>query len=309
MAILNNIFVGLSKNKLANFLAKKYGLKFGASRFVAGKNIKEALETANQLNSEGIFTAFNYLGEFSDDKKNCNETTTKLIEIVKNIKQQKGKGYLSIKASSIGLQIDKDFCRENLEKILEETQDSEVFIRMEMEEYALCDKTIEVYKELSQKYKNFGTVLQAYLYRTNEDLDNLESYHPNLRLVKGAYNESENVAFPDKSEVDENYLKLIKKQLSNKNYASIATHDPKIINETKALIKEYNVSNEDYEFQMLYGIRPDLEQELARDGFNIRVYLPFGDEWFGYFMRRLGERPENVTFVLKNTLKRKKTVS
>lgn len=302
---MSRFFIVLSKNKIANSLARKYGLKFGAKKFVAGQNIDEAIKTADKLKEYGIDSLFNYLGEFSDDKESCLKTTEELIQVIKVLKIKSDNRYLSVKASSIGLQIDEEFCKTNLRKILSAAKEADTFVRIEMEDYSFCDKTLRVYKDLRQEYDNVGTVLQSYLYRTNDDLKELESYHPNLRLVKGAYNESSNVAFPDKKDVDQKYKELIKTQLLRGDFASIATHDSEAIDFAKNIIEENNIPKENFEFQMLLGIRPDLEKQLSEEGYNIRVYLPFGSEWFGYFMRRLGERPENVSFVIKNTFKRK----
>jgi proline dehydrogenase len=168
-----------------------------------------------------------------------------------------------------------------------------------MEDYAHNEVTLEILDELLQDYDNVGTVIQAYLYKSSEDVEKLKEKKVNLRLVKGAYKESPEVAFPNKADVDENYKKIIKQHLLNGCYAAIATHDDNIIAYVKQLEKEYNIPRTQFEFQMLYGIRPQSQIELAREGYTMRVYVPYGNDWYGYFMRRLAERPANVAFVIK----------
>jgi proline dehydrogenase len=179
-----------------------------------------------------------------------------------------------------------------------------VFVTIDMEDYSRCQKTLDIFKQLKTEYDNVGTVLQAYLYRTANDIEDLKDYHPNLRLVKGAYKESPEVAFPDKKDVDENFKKIIKMHLLNGNYTAVATHDDAIIEYTKQLVKEYNIPNSQFEFQMLYGIRPERQEQLVREGYTMRVYVPYGTDWYGYFMRRLAERPANVAFVLKGIFRK-----
>src|SRR5699024_10839461 len=171
-------------------------------------------------------------------------------------------------------------------------------------DFERCKKTINIYKELKQKYDNVGTVRQAYLYRTVEDIKDLSDYKPYLRLVKGANKESPEVDFPDKKDVDNNYKKIIKMNLLNGNYTAVATHDDAIINYTKELAKEHGISRDQFEFQMLYGIRTEAQETLAKEGYKMRVYVPYGKDWYGYNMRRLAERPANVMFVLKGLFKK-----
>jgi proline dehydrogenase len=172
-----------------------------------------------------------------------------------------------------------------------------------MEDYAHCQVSLDIYRELRKEFDNVGIVIQAYLYRAEKDIEDLDQLHANVRLVKGAYKESAEVAFPHKPDVDKNYIKIIKQHLSNGHYTAIATHDGKIIEEVKQFIKEKNIPNEQFEFQMLYGICEELQAQLMHEGYKVRVYVPFGKDWFGYFMRRLAERPANVWFVLKNMFK------
>ena len=192
----------------------------------------------------------------------------------------------------------------NMRRILEAAKENGVFVTIDMEDYTRCGKTIDIFKQLKSEYDNIGTVIQAYLYRTEKDIEDLNAYKPNLRLVKGAYKEPEEVAFPDKKDVDDNYKKIIKMHLLNGNYTAIASHDEAIIEYTKKLAEEHNIPRDQFEFQMLYGIRNERQLELVKEGYKMRVYVPYGNDWYGYFMRRLAERPANVAFVLKGMIKK-----
>ncbi|MBO8176237.1 proline dehydrogenase family protein [Aeribacillus pallidus] len=303
-ALLRNFFLFLSKNKFLTKMAKKYGLRFGASRFVAGETIEQAVEVIKDLNRKGLAVTIDYLGEFVDNEKEANEMADQSIEAIKAIGREKLDSQLSLKMTSMGLDISYDVVMRNMRRILDAAKENNVFVTIDMEDYARCQKTLDIFKELKKDYDNVGTVIQAYLYRTEKDIEDLNAYSPNLRLVKGAYKESPEVAFPDKKDVDENFKKIIKMHLLNGNYTAVATHDDAIIEYTKQLVKEYNIPNDQFEFQMLYGIRPERQLELVKEGYKMRVYVPYGTDWYGYFMRRLAERPANVAFVLKGILKK-----
>lgn len=302
--VLTNTFSSLSRNDFANKLAKKYGLKFGASRFVAGDNIADAVKHVKALNNNGMAAMLNYLGEFVTSEEEANLATENCIKTLDAIDKYGLDCNLTVKSTSLGLDLDNEVALSNLKKILDVAKKHGNFVRLEMEDYNSCQTTLDNFKELRSEYDNIGTVLQSYLYRTKKDIDDLNAYNANLRLVKGAYNEPPDVAFPDKAEVDASYEEMIKTHLLNGNYAGVATHDPKIIRKVIEFTKENNISNDQFEFQMLYGIRPELQKKLAKNRYKMRVYVPYGIDWFGYFMRRLAERPENVSFVLKNTFKK-----
>ncbi|SFA47671.1 L-proline dehydrogenase [Parageobacillus thermantarcticus] len=293
------LFLFLSKNKLLTKLAKKYGLRFGASRFVAGETIEQAVEVIKQLNKKGLAVTVDYLGEFVDNEQEANDMANHCIEAIEAIHREKLHSQLSLKMTSMGLDISEELVMRNMRRVLDAAKRHDVFVTIDMEDYSRCQKTLDIFKRLKTEYDNVGTVLQAYLYRTVSDIEDLKDYHPNLRLVKGAYKESQEVAFPDKKDVDKNFKKIIKMHLLNGNYTAVATHDDAIIEYTKKLVKEYNIPNSQFEFQMLYGIRPERQEQLAREGYTMRVYVPYGTDWYGYFMRRLAERPANVAFVLK----------
>lgn len=299
--LMRNFFLFLSKNKTLTKLARKYGLRFGAARFVAGERIEQAASVIRDLNAQGLLVTLDYLGEFVDNEKEANEMATECIQAVKAIGREKLDAQVSLKLTSMGLDISHEVVAKNMRRILDEAKKQNVFVTIDMEDHTRCGKTIDLFKELKSEYDNIGTVLQAYLYRTEEDIRELDAYSPNLRLVKGAYKEPEEVAFPDKKDVDENFKKLIEIHLLNGNYTAVATHDDAIIDFTKEFVKKHNISNDQFEFQMLYGIRPERQKELVEEGYKMRVYVPYGTDWYGYFMRRLAERPANVAFVLKGT--------
>jgi proline dehydrogenase len=302
--LMRNFFLFLSKNKFFTKLAKKYGLRFGAARFVAGETIDLAVKVIKDLNKKDLAVTIDYLGEFVDHEAEANEMADNSIEAIKAIGREGLNSQLSLKMTSMGLDISDEVVMRNMRRILEAAKENGVFVTIDMEDYSRCAKTLEIFKELRSEYDNIGTVLQAYLYRVADDVADLNQYNPNLRLVKGAYKESPEVAFPDKKDVDENFKKIIRMHLENGNYTAVATHDDAMIEYTKQLVKELNIPNSQFEFQMLYGIRPERQLELVKEGYTMRVYVPYGNDWYGYFMRRLAERPANVAFVLKGILKK-----
>ncbi|MDX8365976.1 proline dehydrogenase [Cytobacillus sp. IB215665] len=302
--VMKNFFLFLSKNKPMTKLAKKYGLRFGAGRFVAGETINLAVDVIKELNNKGLFVTIDYLGEFVDNEIEANEMADQSIEAIKAIGRENLDSQLSLKMTSMGLDISDQVVMRNMRRILKAAKDNGVFVTIDMEDYSRCQKTIDIFTELRKEFDNVGTVIQSYLYRTEKDIEDLNEYHPNLRLVKGAYKESPEVAFPDKKDVDDNLKKIIKMHLLNGNYTAVASHDDAIIEYTKQLVKEHNIPNDQFEFQMLYGIRTERQLELSNEGYKMRVYVPYGTDWYGYFMRRLAERPANVAFVLKGMVKK-----
>jgi proline dehydrogenase len=297
--VMKNAFLFMSKNKFLTKMAKKYGLRFGAARFVAGETIDLATKVIKDLNKKDLKVTIDYLGEFVDTVEEANEMADHCIEAIEAIGKEKLNSQLSLKMTSMGLDISDELVLGNMRRILEAATKHGVFVTIDMEDFTRCEKTIRIFKQLKSEYDNIGTVIQAYLYRTENDINDLNSLKPNLRLVKGAYKEPAEVAFPDKKDVDENFKKIIKMHLLNGNFTAIASHDEAMIEYTKQIVKEHNIPNDQFEFQMLYGIRTERQLELVKEGYNMRVYVPYGTDWYGYFMRRLAERPANVAFVLK----------
>lgn len=295
----------LSKNQAANKAAKKYGLRFGANRFVAGETIETAIRTVRELNKQGIVVTLDHLGEFVFSEEEATEAADYCIRTLDAIHEAGVKSHLSLKMTQLGLDISRDLCMRNMRRILDRAKQYGNFVRIDMEDYAHNQITLEIFKQLRSEYgETVGLVLQAYLYKVESDIDELNQFKPNLRLVKGAYKESPEVAFPNKEDVDRNFIKIIEKHLLYGNYAAVATHDEKVIEHVKKFVKEHNIPNSQFEFQMLYGIRTQLQQQLANEGYTMRVYVPYGDDWYGYFMRRLAERPANVKFVVTSMFKK-----
>ncbi|MBO7742574.1 proline dehydrogenase [Paenibacillus sp. MWE-103] len=301
--LLRNLFQTLGKSRSVNRLAKKYGLRFGAGRFVAGETIRQAIDAVRKLNGEGRMATLDHLGEFVYSAEEAEQSADMCLRTLDAIADSGVRSNLSLKMTSLGLDIDRELCVANMKRILNRARMHGNFVRIDMEDYAHCQATLDIYRELRREYGNVGIVLQAYLYRTEQDVRELNALRANLRLVKGAYKESPSVAFPEKKDVDENLKRIIRQHLLNGNYAAIASHDEAIVSYAKAFVEERGIGRDAFEFQMLYGIREDLQKRLADEGYRVRVYVPYGIDWFGYFMRRLAERPANVWFVLKNMLK------
>ncbi|HJV31365.1 MAG TPA: proline dehydrogenase [Bacillales bacterium] len=301
--LMKNFFLFLSKNKTLTKAARKYGLRFGAAKFVPGETIEQAVKVIKELNSQGMSVTTDYLGEFVSDEKVADERVELSIKMIEAIAREKLDAQYSLKMTSMGMDISDEVVMRNMRKILEAGKKHNVLVTIDMEDSGRCQKTLDIFKELKSEYDNLSTVVQTYLYRTEADIDDLNKYKPNLRIVKGAYKEPVEVAFPNKKDVDDNFKKIVKKHMLNGNFTAVASHDMEMINYTKQIAKEYKIPKDQYEFQMLYGICTELHHQLVKEGYNMRVYLAFGTDWFGYYMRRLAERPANVAFVLKGMFK------
>ncbi|MFQ3544699.1 proline dehydrogenase [Halobacillus rhizosphaerae] len=298
-AISKNFFLYLSNNSTFDRLAKRFGSKFGADRIVGGETFPMAIPLIKQLNHEGLAVTVDHLGEFVNSETEARARAQEGIETIQAIASHELNSEMSLKLTSLGLDINRELVIENMEKILEEAKKYGVTVTIDMEDSSRTKATLDIYKELKTRYDALGTVIQSYLYRSEDYVEELNEYNPYLRLVKGAYKEPGTVAFPDKRMVDENLKGLIKKNLLNGNYTAIASHDDAIIDYTKQLVKEHGITNDQFEFQMLYGMRYQTQLNLLKEGYKVRVYMPYGEDWYGYFMRRLAERPANITFALK----------
>ncbi len=298
-AISKNFFLYLSNNKVLDRLAKRFGANFGADKIVGGETISQAIPLIQQLNHEGLHVTVDHLGEFVYSEEEAKERTQECIRSIQAIAHHGLQSEVSLKLTSLGLDISHELVMENMEMILQEAGTHDITVTIDMEDSTRCGPTLDIYKELKATYPNLGTVVQSYLYRSDEDLDDLSPYDPYLRLVKGAYKESGKVAFPEKRLVDDNLKHLIKKNLLNGHYTAIASHDDAIIDYTKQLVQDHNIPNDLFEFQMLYGMRNETQAKLAKEGYKVRVYMPYGEDWYGYFMRRLAERPANIAFAMK----------
>ncbi|ARK32286.1 proline dehydrogenase family protein [Halalkalibacter krulwichiae] len=297
MGLTKDFFIFLSQNKLLNNSAKKWGLKVGAQSVVAGTNIEEMVQSVKKLNEKGISATIDNLGEFVFEKEEATKATEQIIAVIEAIQENKLDAHISLKPTQLGLDIEYNFCLENLRKIVEVAHKYNIFINFDMEDHSHLQPSFDIIDELLRDFENIGTVIQAYFYQSQTNIEKYKGYR--LRIAKGAYKEPESLAYQDKDEIDRNFMKLIEYHLLNGKFTSIATHDHNIINRVKAFVKEKKIPNEKFEFQMLYGFRKDLQLKLAEEGYNVCIYVPFGVDWYGYFMRRLAERPQNLNLVVK----------
>lgn len=302
MSILKNFLLFLSRNKKIRHIVEKRKKIFGVERFIAGETVDEALYQVEHLNKEGFSCTLDYLGENSVTPDDARMATIVFIELLQRIAKRKLNCNISLKLSQLGLDIDPVFCEENLCNILEEGQRLGIFVRIDMEDYVRLQPTFNLFNKVVPLYPHVGTVIQAYLYRSLHDVNHFRDY--SLRLVKGAYLERETVAFRRKKDTDEQFKQMIALHLTQGVYTAIATHDPKIIHFSLDYTKKHQIPQGRYEFQMLYGIRPDLQRKILDEGEEMRLYVPFGRDWYGYFLRRLAERPANLWFVLKGIFKK-----
>lgn len=298
-SMMRRILLGVGRSPAAGRLARRYGLKLGAGRFVAGRTVEEAIKAVRGLNAAGKLATLDHLGEFVSDREEAAASAQMCIRTLDAIRASGAEANLSLKLTSLGLDLGEDICLGHMRRIVSHAAEAGYFVRIDMEDYAHCQPTLDLYRELRRSYDNVGVVIQAYLRRAPADVRQLGELLANLRLVKGAYKEPETVAYPRKADVDRQFLELIRLQLSQ-GYTAIATHDREIIERSLELIREHEIAGDRYEFQMLYGIGEDIQDALVQEGHRVRVYVPFGEDWFGYFMRRLAERPANVAFILKN---------
>ena len=297
------------------WLSRKEGLKdfatsFGffkkmTTRFVVGDNIDETIPFIRQLNSENATASFDHLNESVGSAAEAEQEVAEYLNILAKIDETKIRSNVSIKLTQFGLGLDPELAYRNARRVVEEAQRRGNFVRVDMEDSNVTQVTIDIFKRLRAEFglNDVGIVLQSYLYRTLADAQELVKLPARIRICKGAYNEPSEVAFPDKKDVDSNYLKVMQLLLSSGTYHGIATHDPKMIDATIDFATREGIGKEKFEFQMLYGIRRDLQRQLTRDGFNVRIYVPYGKHWYPYFMRRLAERPANIWFILKNLAK------
>lgn len=283
-----------------NKLAKKF-----ASRFVAGETLGEALEAVRELNASGITASLDLLGESVTNEREARAAGDEYLDILDQIHKNKLDANVSLKLTAMGFDISEELCVSIMHDILDRARQYGTFVRIDMESSAYTERTLSLfYDRLYPSYKeNVGIVLQSYLYRTSSDVDRAVDTRCRVRLCKGAYKEPASVAFPDKKEVDRNYEKCMQTLMERGNYPGLATHDPAIIDAAKQFATSRDIDRTRYEFQMLYGVRRDLQLQLVREGYRMRVYVPFGTQWYPYLMRRLAERPANVAFITGNVLR------
>jgi len=295
---MRTFFTFLAKNKPLIKAAQKGGMTLGGSQFVGGQTVDEMVDQVKELNQKGIGVTIDCLGELIDGTEDAKETVKLCYKAIHAIKEHQLNGQISLKLFSVGLELGEEIAIHNMRNILEEAKTGNVFVTVNMEEYKNCGKIIEIFAKLRKEYDNIGLALQANLYRTETDIEKLDKLSPTIRFVKGAYKESRDVDIDDKSLVDQRYKEYVKTNLLKGNYTQVATHDNDMIDFVKDLVKERNISLDQFEFQMLQGIREEKQKELAEEGYKMVVYVPFGKDWYTYFMKRLAERPANVGFTM-----------
>jgi proline dehydrogenase len=291
------------QHSLKDFFSKFPGFKQVTRRFIAGENIDDAITAILDLNKLDISATFDHLGESTTSRTEAESDVREYLRVLERIEATGVNSNISVKLTQLGLDIDAEYCLQSARRIVEAAKRLNNFVRIDMEDSTKTDATLRIFKQLFQESGNVGIVLQAYLYRTAQDLDEVLLMGARVRLCKGAYQEPETVAFPDKADVDANFVRLMKKLLKSGIYHGIATHDFKMIKATQEFARREGIGRDRFEFQMLYGVRRDLMLRLAKDGYRVRAYVPYGEYWYPYFMRRLAERPANIWFVFKNLFK------
>ncbi len=274
-----------------------------SSRFVAGETLDDALRVGRQINSEGITLTLDHLGESVTSLDEASQARDVYLHTLSAIHENRICGNVSLKLTQFGLDFSTRQCSANVEQLVQCAAALGNFVRVDMESSEYTDRTLELVEELHGRYRSVGTVIQAYLYRSRADVERLCAAGIRVRLCKGAYLEPASVAFPHKAEVDRNYVELMKLLLDRGEYPAIATHDEKIIDATKAYAGQQGIGTDRFEFQMLYGIRRDLQRRLVAEGYRLRLYVPFGKAWYPYLMRRLAERPANVFFLARHVFR------
>jgi proline dehydrogenase len=307
VSVSRGIFHALAASRGLKTFASRYGLRDERSfarRFVAGESITDAIAAARRLEAAGIGQTLDYLGEGVAGMADADRATRAYIGILRTIAAAGIERNVSLKLTQLGLTVDRATCVDNLRRILDPALGGDFFVRIDMEESRYTQVTFDIFETLWQQgYRNAGVVVQSYLPRTPDDVRRMNSLGARVRLVKGAYNEPRRVAYRSKRQVDDAFVDLMQQLLAEGTYPAIATHDPRMIDATRAFAASRGIAADRFEFQMLYGVRRDLQVKLAAEGHRVRVYVPFGEEWFPYIMRRLGERPANVGFVMRNLLK------
>jgi len=294
----------LARSAILRKLASRYGMRRPSSfarRFIAGETIEEAIVAARAVEARGLSQTLDFLGESISNLAEADAATRDYLRIIDAIIAAGIGRNLSLKLTQLGLDVDRASAVDNLRRILDRADG--FFVRIDMENSPYTEVTLEIFETLwDQGYRHMGVVLQADLHRTVKDVDRINQLGARIRLVKGAYREPKSLAYPQKADVDAAYGVLLEKLLLTGTYPAIATHDPSLLDRTRRFASEHQIGSDRFEFQMLYGIRRDLQTALVKQGYRVRVYIPFGRQWFPYFMRRLGERPANVAFVLRGMM-------
>jgi proline dehydrogenase len=285
-------------------LVRKHGMQLGAARFVAGETLDECVEVLRRLNEQGLYANTTLLGEGVLEPTATERVVAAYLEILDRIASERLQANVALKLTHLGLEIDEELAYANVRGLVEHAATLGGFIRIDMEQSEFVEATLRTYRRLREAGLDaVGTVLQSYLYRTPDDLESLLPLQPNLRLVKGAYLEPPSVAYPHKTDVDALYLRLMERMLLHAGHTAIATHDSALIQHAIRFAADHEIAKDRFEFQMLYGVRPQLQLDLARRGYKVLIATPYGPEWYPYLMRRLGERPANLLFFVRSTFR------
>ncbi len=292
------------QDSIRHFVSSNPAARRVARRFVAGESLADALLVAQSLNQQHISVSLDHLGENVSDCAEAEATARDYVRTLDCIRSSGVEANISIKLTGLGLDIGEEICRKNLTCVLQHARDLDIFVRIDMEGSNYTQRTLDLVLDFRREFEQVGTVMQAMLYRTPEDVARLIASRTRVRLVKGAYLESASLAYPKKCDVDAAYVELMHALLEHGVYPAIATHDERLIADALRFSARHGISPTRFEFQMLYGIRRDLQEQLSRDGYNVRVYVPYGTQWYPYLTRRMAERPANLIFVMSNAVRR-----
>ena len=294
-----------NQQQIFNFVRRNGFAKSFADRFVAGETLDGALDAVAGLNARGLTASLDLLGESVTNEREARDAGRQYLQILDRIHERTLDANVSVKLTAMGMDVSEDLCVAIMQEILDRARDYRSFVRLDMESSAYTDRTLRLFEDrLYPNYpENVGIVLQSALRRTEADVRHANALRGRVRLCKGAYLEPASVAYPDKADVDANYVRCMKVLMTEGKYPGLATHDERIIDEAKRFAAEQGIGREKFEFQMLYGVRRDLQDQLVRDGYRCRVYVPFGTQWYPYLMRRLAERPANLAFITGNVMR------
>ena len=309
MSLMRTSFLALSRSESLRRIAIGLApVRKMSRRFTAGETLEEAIAAAEELNAQELLATQDHLGENVTSETEARDATTCVIDLLEAIEASGVQSGVSVKLTQLGLDLSPALAAENLQRILVQAAGAQRFVRIDMESSEYVQRTLDLFEALWPQHRNVGVVIQSYLHRSADDVARLVRQGASVRLVKGAYNEPPEIAFAEKAETDASFIQLEEQLFSDEAQAkgvfpAIATHDTRLIEQTKSLTLRRGVSQDRFEFQMLYGIRPRLQKQMVAEGYRVRVYVPYGQQWFPYLMRRLAERPANVSFLLRNLLR------
>jgi proline dehydrogenase len=309
MPLMRDLFLALSRSQRLREMTTQFGpARKMVRRFVAGETLEEAIATAQTLNRQGLLATLAYLGENVTSETEARDATIEVLNLLEAIADSGTQAGVSVKLTQLGLDLHPVLAIDDLQQIAARAAEAGRFVRIDMESYDYVQPTLDLFEGLWDRYRNVGVVIQSYLYRSADDVDRLVRMGASVRLVKGAYDESPDVAYSDKADADASFVRLMEQLFgdrarANGVFPAIATHDTQLIDWALDHARRQGIAKEQFEFQMLYGIRTGLQRELAADGYRVRAYVPYGEQWYPYLMRRLAERPANLLFLIRNLLR------